>query len=145
MRTPFTGQAGNPLAEMVRMQREMDRLFQAVDPRSRNRVFPPINIYEGEDAFLLRAELPGVSADDLDITTRRHELILSGRRNAPDLGEGGSCRRRERTFGRFNRTFTLPDTIDSERIDATYHDGVLQLRMPKRAETAPRQIAVTTG
>ena len=136
------GIAGNPWANLLRMQREMDRLFETAGPGLRSRVYPPINIYESEQAFLLRAELPGVSLDDLDISVVRNELVLKGQRNAPGAEEGASRHRRERTFGTFARRFALPDNVDGEQVEATYRDGVLELLVPKRPKAAPRQITI---
>ncbi len=145
MMTSLLGTAGNPWADLLRMQREMDRLFANAGLAGRSRVFPPINIYQSDDAYLLRAELPGVDPAALEVTFENRELVLKGRREAPELEEGASAHRRERMFGTFARRFTLPDFVDGEKVEAHYDDGVLEVRLPKRPEAAPRQITVATS
>lgn len=142
MRTFYPGLAGNPWAEFARMQREFDQLMGRLDAGARSRVFPPINIYESSEAFMLRAEVPGIDVDKLDISAARGSLTLKGERIAPELAEGSSVHRRERVHGTFARTFTLPDNVNTDKVTAAYHDGVLELTVPKRPEAQPRQITV---
>jgi len=132
----------NPWAELIRMQREMDRIFNRFEATTRAHVFPPINIYESETEFLLIAELPGIDPGKLDVTVVRNELILKGERPAPILPEGSAVHRRERTFGSFSRSFTLPESVDGENVKATWKDGLLEVVVPKLPAARPRQITV---
>jgi len=132
----------NPWAELVRVQREMDRFFNRFESTTRAHVFPPINIYESEGEFLLVAELPGIDPATLDVTVVRNELILKGERKAPTLPEGSAVHRRERTFGSFSRSFTLPDSVDGENVKATWKDGLLEVVVPKLPAARPRQITI---
>lgn len=144
MRMYLPGTFGDTWTELTRMQREMDRMFDRFGMSARSRVFPPINIYESEDQYLLRAELPGIDASSLDVTVARNELVLKGERVAPPAEEGSSVHRRERTFGRFARSFTLPDSVDPDQVQADYRDGVLAVTLRKHPAVQPRQIAVST-
>ena len=94
------------------------------------------------DAFLLQADLPGVEAKDIDITMENGMLSLRGRRQSETKQEDGGYRRVERVSGEFFRRFTLPDIADSESISAQMSNGVLTVRIGKRAEIQPRRIQV---
>jgi HSP20 family protein len=107
-------------------------------------VFPPINVTQDDDRFIVRAELPGVVANELSISAMRNRLSISGKREIAKEHERVSYHRRERPEGTFNRTLTLPTPIDAERIEARYADGILTLTLPKAEETKPRQIVVKT-
>jgi len=144
MRTTFPNRSNDPWAELARMQRELARLTSPWDAAPRSRVYPPANFYQSEDHFLLRFEMPGVDPASLDITTRRDELAITGERRPPEVEGDASYHRRERRFGTFRRTFTLPDAIDGERVEATYRDGILDIRIPRPEEAKPRQIQVIT-
>jgi HSP20 family protein len=107
-------------------------------------VFPPLNVTQDDDNFYVRAEIPGVKSDALSITALRNRVTLAGRREIARENERVSYHRRERAEGAFNRTLTLPAFIDAERVDASYADGVLTLKLPKAEEAKPRQITVRT-
>jgi HSP20 family protein len=130
------------------LRREMLRLFDGQSsPQSGPAgagVFPPLNITQDEDNFYLRAEVPGVKADELSITAVKNRLSISGRREIPKEHERVSYHRRERAEGSFNRIVTLPVELDAERIEARYVDGILALTLPKAEEAKPRQIVVKT-
>jgi HSP20 family protein len=104
-------------------------------------VFPALNISRDKDRYYIRAELPGVRADDLNITTEGNKLTLSGERRIPDEA-GVSYHRRERTAGKFSRTVTLPGPCDSERVEAKYLDGVLTISLPIAEAAKARRITV---
>jgi HSP20 family protein len=130
------------------LRREMLRLFDGQSspqggPAGAG-VFPPLNITQDEDNFYLRAEVPGVKADELSITAVKNRLSISGRREIPKEHERVSYHRRERAEGTFNRIVTLPVELDAERIEARYVDGILALTLPKAEEAKPRQIVVKT-
>jgi HSP20 family protein len=130
------------------LRREMLRLFDGQSspqggPAGAS-VFPPLNITQDEDNFYLRAEVPGVKADELSITAVKNRLSIAGKREIPKEHERVSYHRRERAEGSFNRIVTLPVELDAERIEARYVDGILALTLPKAEEAKPRQIVVKT-
>ncbi len=129
--------------DMWRVQREVDSLYQrAIGHRSS--VFPPINIYDGEDGYHIHAELPGIDPATLDITVSRNEVVVKGERVEEPQAEGQRYHRRERNRGSFSRAFALPDTLDAEKVTASYSDGVLEIIIPQLADSGPRKVAVQT-
>jgi HSP20 family protein len=105
---------------------------------------PAVDIFETSDReYVLKAELPDMKRDDISITFENGVLTLTGERKAEFDASQGTFHRSERAFGRFTRSFTLPATIDANRINAGYKDGVLTIRVPQREEAKPRQIAVS--
>lgn len=103
---------------------------------------PAADVIEFADAYLVRLDIPGVAAADIEISTDRGSLSVSGERKPMELGEDAHLTRRERLNGRFERQFTLPDSSDIDSIRATSRDGILEVRIPKLAEVQPRKIAV---
>lgn len=134
----------NPFQEF---HREMGRLFESLDPFSlarHVRQFPPINVYIDEEGFLLSAQLPGLGAEEVELTVTSETLSLRGERKRIEGVTDDSYRRQERVMGRWARTVTLPDRIDEGRVSAQFANGVLTVRLP-RAETAkPRHITVSS-
>ncbi len=105
-------------------------------------VFPAVNLYDDGTSFLVRAEIPGMKKDELEITVKGDQLTLRGERK-PELAEAkASYHRREREAGQFRRVVTLPQVVDAERIGATYQNGVLEVVLPRLAEQQPRKIEV---
>ena len=107
-----------------------------------NSWIPAIDVQEQEDRYLIRADVPGVEAKDLDITADKGVLILKGTRETRSDEEKNGLRRAERASGRFYRRFNLPDTADSAAIRADYRQGVLEVSIPKQAEAQPQRIEV---
>lgn len=103
---------------------------------------PAFEVKETNDAFVLKADLPGVAEPDLDIAVHNNVLSVSGSRPAEERQEGETYALYERQFGSFSRSFSLPDIADGERIDANLTNGVLTLTIAKKAEAKPRKIAV---
>ncbi|MBA3454945.1 MAG: Hsp20 family protein [Deltaproteobacteria bacterium] len=101
---------------------------------------PAFEVKETNDAFVLKADLPGVAENDLDIAVHNNVLSVSGTRNAEERNEGETYALYERQFGSFSRSFSLPDMADGERIDASLANGVLTLTIGKKAEAKPRKI-----
>ncbi len=113
--------------------------------RSRG-VYPPVNLHETEDAFILRAELPGVAPEDIEVSLEGSTVTLSGQRKIDyAAGNGTAVHRRERQSGHFRRAFELPSQFDVDKAEAIHRAGVLELRLPKTPEARPRQIAVQTS
>lgn len=107
-----------------------------------HRAFPAVNVTSNEDNYFLRAELPGLDAEALDISVDQNTVTIKGQRTNEIEGEGVSFHRRERTSGTFARAITLPSDIDADSVDASYRNGLLTVTVPKAPETKPRQITV---
>lgn len=134
----------NPARELASM--EIDRLnrmfedFMGSGSGSGRGWAPAVDIYETKDReFVIKAELPEMKREDINVTFENNVLTLTGERKAEFDGD---YHRAERFYGRFSRSFTLPATVDGGRINASYKDGVLTVRVPQREEAKPRQIAV---
>jgi HSP20 family protein len=104
---------------------------------------PPVDIHETDDALILKAELPGFSKNNVNVELKDNSLRLKGQRQDEKEVKEEQYHRRERVYGSFQRTFMLPATVDSEKMTATYKDGVLELRLPKRETAKPKRIAIS--
>ena len=139
----------DPFREFISIQDRMNRLFEQTLSRSRGEEgaatatwTPPVDIYETPDTIVIKAELPGVSREDIEIQIDDNTLTLKGeRRFSKDVQEEGYLRI-ERTYGSFHRCFTLPATIQQEKIRAVCRDGVLELALPKAEGSKPKRIAI---
>jgi HSP20 family protein len=140
----------DPLGEIVSLRSAMDRLFEDsfVSPvtwrtmAGNEAVNPQIDVHETDDALVVTASLPGIKADDLDMTITGQTLTLRGEFKADERVERDQYLYRERRFGAFNRTLQLPVRVQGERATATFADGVLTLSVPKAEEVKPRQIKI---
>lgn len=103
---------------------------------------PPLDVRESEDEYLVLVDLPGVKSDDVTIEFNDQVLTIAGTRVAVETGESQFV---ERPYGSFVRNLTLPKGVDSEQIKAEYHDGVLELHIPKPAEVKAKKIAIMSG
>ncbi|HUQ52441.1 MAG TPA: Hsp20/alpha crystallin family protein [Gammaproteobacteria bacterium] len=132
------------------LQSEINRLFSSFGDGESSGVnatwVPPVDIYEHENRFQLYMDLPGVDPASVDITLEAGVLTVTGERmhfgGPQDVNDRGDLRRNERGLGRFYRRFVLPDSVDSERVEATNRHGVLELTIPKQAKALPRRIKV---
>jgi HSP20 family protein len=129
------------------LRREMDALFrQYSGAPAHGGAFPPVNLYETEDAYVLTAELPGVRHEDIQVALEGSTVSLRGERKIEyprDAGVG--VHRLERQSGGFRRAFELPVEIDADKVEAVHRNGVLMLRLPKAPEHRPRQITVKSN
>ena len=133
----------NPARELASM--EIDRLNNMLnDFYGMGRSWTPaVDIFETKDReYVLKAELPDMKREDIAVTFENNVLTLTGERKPEFDDNEGTFHRSERAYGRFSRSFTLPATVDANRINAAYKDGVLTIRVPQREEARPRQIAV---
>jgi HSP20 family protein len=105
-------------------------------------VFPLINVTEDADNFWVRAELPGVRADELDLSLTANHLTLSGERKIATPDASVKWHRREREAGKFSRVIKIPDRVDGDKIQAKMSDGILSIALPKSASAKPRQIEI---
>jgi HSP20 family protein len=125
--------------------REVDRLFDAffgADNASGRRWVPPMDLVEAEDHFVLKADLPGLSEEDVSIEIQDGNLTISGERKAEHESREQGWYRVERSFGSFQRSLTLPDGIDPDAVTANFDRGVLEVRIPKPEERKPRRVAI---
>jgi HSP20 family protein len=105
---------------------------------------PAVDIYETDDALVFQAELPGVSKDEVNIEIHQNTLILRGERKHAAEVQADRYYRTERAYGPFQRSFVLPTMVDQEKVQATYHDGILELRLPKLEAAKPKRIAIAS-
>jgi HSP20 family protein len=103
---------------------------------------PEVDIEETKDAIVLRADIPGIKKSDLHIAVENNQLIIRGERKAENESKGRNFHRVERTYGTFRRSFMLPATVLSDKVEAVYKDGVLEVTVPKAEEVKPREIEI---
>jgi HSP20 family protein len=138
----------DPFREVAAMHDRMTRLFGDVYLRDEDTGFrgtwtPVVDIYETESHDLvLKAELPGMRREDIEVTVENSTLVLKGNKNFDSEVKEENYRRIERAYGTFHRSFTLPSTVDSSKVSADYKNGVLTVKLPFREEAKPRTIAV---
>ena len=138
----------NPFTEMERMVQQMDLLTKAMfggRPAMRlypSRVFPAVNITEDKDIYFVRAELPGIKNDEIDLQVNGRNLTISGERKIQFEGENARYHRREREAGKFSRVIGLPGDIDSNSVEAKMVNGILTVVISKSEASKPKQISV---
>jgi HSP20 family protein len=124
---------------------DFDRLFNTLFDRSASAAHgwtPPMDLVEAEDHFLLRADLPGMREEDVNIEVRDNTLRISGERKAEHDQRERGWYRLERQFGKFSRALTLPEGINPDTIEASFDHGVLEVKIPKPEERKPRRIEI---
>jgi HSP20 family protein len=138
----------DPFREFATLQGHMNRLFGDVyardeDVTQRGNWVPPVDIYETEGRDLvIKAELPDMTREDIEVTVENNTLTLRGTKKLPTDVKEEQFRRVERSYGTFSRSFTLPTTVDSSKVGAEYRNGVLTVKLPFREEAKPRTINV---
>ncbi|MGH7843685.1 MAG: Hsp20/alpha crystallin family protein [Candidatus Binatia bacterium] len=105
--------------------------------------YPAVDVLESKDAYIIRAELPGMKKEDFNLELKDGVLAVSGERKIKDPANGVEYHRIERPTGKFFRSFYLPQTVNQDAVKATYRDGILEVHVPKADEAKPRQIAVS--
>ena len=147
--TPLHDLAPFP-SDILNMQREINRMFDSffrgtsqedsgLDAASWT---PAVDVAEQDNAFVVKMELPGVSKDDVKITMQENTLTVRGEKKQEKESKGSSIHRVERSYGAFQRSFTLPSSVKADKIDASYKDGILSVLLPKEEEAKPRLIDV---
>ena len=139
-----------PFDGLNRIQSRINELFNETFGRSQAYSnsptgvwFPPVDILESKDSYLIRAELPGMKKEDFNLEVNDGTLTLSGERKFDEPANGVEYQRMERVAGKFSRSFSLPQTVKSDGIKATYRDGILEMHLPKADEAKPKQIEVS--
>jgi len=139
------------LGRLTDLRDEIDRLFESpLNELSRSSNLlsgwtPALDVFEGKDSFTVKAELPGMKKEDIEVTLHDGSLSISGERKVETKHEDAEVYRAERFFGRFQRTVTLPAPVAGDKIKAHYKDGVLTITLPKTEEAKPKQIDVAVG
>lgn len=129
----------DPFALMRTMLRDFDR---ADRPEAQARVFPAVNLWQGDEALAITAELPGVDPSDINVSVSGTVLTLSGERRAPDVPEEAAWHRRERGFGKFSREIRLPFEADDGKVEARFQNGVLRIVVGLPDAEKPRKIKI---
>jgi len=138
-----------PLRDAFRLHNEMNRLFDfglptygAEGENLATGWAPPVDIYEDTEGLTMRAEIPGFNPGDIDLNIENNTLTLKGERKLEKEDKKENYHRVERFYGTFSRSFSLPSTVDTEKVRADSKNGVLTIFLPRREETKPRQIQV---
>ena len=135
----------DPVSALMTLQRELDRVFEnpsgfdlGVSSRG---VFPPVNVFSNREGYIVKAEVPGIPPEQIEVKVSNQTLTISGKRvlTAPS---GGGYHRRERDEGEFSRSLRLPADLDGARAEASCKNGLLTIHIPKKQEALPREITV---
>jgi HSP20 family protein len=136
---------GNVFNELSGMQQEMNRLFDEFFGEQRAEEgswMPSVDVSETQTETVVRAELPGMTQDDIELNLQENVLTLKGEKKQEKKEEGENFHRVERTYGSFSRSFSIPAGVKAEDIKATFKDGVLKITLPKPEEVRPKKIEV---
>jgi HSP20 family protein len=140
----------DPLREFPNLQNRMNRFYSdmrtrpawAEEEMTQGSWIPPLDIYETGDAIVLKAELPGITKEDIQLEVKDNTLTLRGEKKFEKDVKEESYYRVERSYGMFQRSFTLPSTVQQDKVKAKFRDGVLEISLPKAEEAKPKQIKV---
>ncbi|MFY9561751.1 MAG: Hsp20/alpha crystallin family protein [Terriglobales bacterium] len=144
----------DPFREFVTIQDRLNRLFresqgQGTEGREEamttSTFAPPVDVYEDEHNITLKIEVPGIDEKDIDVRIENNTLTVHGERKFEKEEKEENYRRVERQYGSFTRSFSLPSTVDAEKVQADYDKGVLKIQRAKKAEAKPKQIKVNVG
>ena len=141
----------DPYREFSSVQDRLNRLFNASFNEGRDESLatstfaPAVDVYEDEHSITLKIEVPGIEEKDIDVRIENNVLTIHGERKFEKEEKEENYRRIERQYGSFTRTFTLPNTVDTESVSANYEKGVLKVKLAKKAEAKPKQIKVNVG
>jgi len=140
-----------PFREFTTLQDRMNRLFRdsfgegSEEALTTGTFAPAVDVYEDEHNITLKIEVPGIDEKDIDVRIENHTLTVHGERKFEKEEKEENYRRVERQYGSFTRSFTLPNTVDAEKVSANYDKGVLKIKLAKKAEAKPKQIKVSVG
>jgi HSP20 family protein len=141
----------DPFREFVTLQDRMNRLLRDSRADGQDEALttssfaPPVDVYEDEHNVTLKIEVPGIDEKDIDVRIENNTLTVHGERKFEQEEKEENYRRVERQYGSFTRTFTLPNTVDQESVQADYDKGVLKIKLAKKQEAKPKQIKVNVG
>jgi HSP20 family protein len=136
--------------DVITLQNRVNSLFRDFNetgdsPLTTASFVPAVDIYEDPEKVVLKLEVPGIEVKDLDVRVENHALTVKGERKFEKEGKEENFHRIERRYGSFYRAFTLPQTVDTENVQANYTAGVLKLELKKKAEAQPKQIKVNVA
>jgi HSP20 family protein len=126
---------------LTNLQDELDRLFES----PLTGWAPALDVHEDKNQFTIRAELPGLKREDIDVSLQDGALVISGERKSEKIEEGVEIHRQERFYGKFQRALTLPEPVAADKVKADYKDGVLTVTLPKTEEAKPKKIDVSVN
>jgi len=138
----------DPFKELNQLRNQMDRIFEDLAGRGeeaewgKTSWYPAVDIFEMDNEIVLKADLPGVDQKDLEIKVEDDTLILQGEKKIEQKEEKENFLRAERIYGAFKRSFSLPQTVDKEKIKASLKNGVLTVLLPKKAEVKAKEISI---
>ena len=140
----------DPFREFTTLQDRMNRLFrdsfsEGQEALTTSTFAPPVDVYEDEHNVTLKIEVPGIDEKDIDVRIENNTLTVHGERKFEKEEKEENYRRVEREYGSFTRSFTLPNSVDPENVQANYEKGVLKIKLAKKAEAKPKQIKVNVG
>ncbi len=132
------------LRDMQRLQRQLNRLIGADNNSFSAQEFPAFNVWTSDNGAIVRAEIPGVESEDVDISIVNDTLTIRGSQKAETFQNGETCHRQERGYGTFVRSIRMPFTVNVDGVSARFSDGVLHLEVPKAESEKPRKISVVS-
>lgn len=140
----------DPFREFTTLQDRMNRLFQGSfgdreDALATSSFAPPVDVYEDEHQITLKIEVPGIDEKDIDVRVENNTLTVHGERKFEKEEKEENYRRVERQYGSFTRSFTLPNTVDTDSVQANYDKGLLKIQLAKKVEAKPKQIKINSG
>ena len=145
----------NPFTQLTSLQDRVNQLFNQPfgglegfgieQPLTSENFLPPVDIFEDEHNITLQAEIPGVKEQDLNVTLENNVLTITGERKFRDEEQKDNFHRIERRYGKFTRSFTLPTSVDSQTVNATFENGVLSITLPKHEAFKTKQIKISVN
>lgn len=140
----------DPFREFTTLQDRMNRLFrdsygEGQEALTTTTFAPPVDVYEDEHNVTLKIEVPGIDEKDIDVRIENNTLSVHGERKFEKDEKEENFRRVERHYGSFTRTFTLPNTVDTEHVQANYEKGILKIQLAKKAEAKPKQVKINVS
>ena len=140
----------DPFREYTTLQDRMNRLFRdsfgdREEALTSSTFAPPVDVYEDEHSVTLKIEVPGIDEKDIEVRVENNTLTVHGERKFEKEEKEENFRRVERQYGSFTRSFTLPNTVDIDGIQANYDKGILRIQLAKKAEAKPKQVKVNVG
>ncbi len=140
----------DPFRNLSSLQEQVNRLFDSsfkatADNSALTTWAPAVDIYETENELVIKADLPDVAEKDIDIRVENNMLTIRGERKFEESVKEDNYLRVERAYGSFSRSFSLPNTVNSDAIKASYKNGVLTVQLPKRAESKPKQVKINVS
>lgn len=135
------------MSDLASMQKEMNKLFSNLwsddfDTTGLSTWYPSVDVTEGKDEYIVKAELPGISKSDVKISLQENVLTISGEKKQENETKDRQMHRVERSYGSFTRSFRLPSLVKADKIDASYKDGVLTITLPKAEEAKTKEIEI---